>query len=120
MAEMYTSQSVVLNCELYKDIDELRSENKIFHSKLAVSEDADGEGRVQDIHAIQKFSVKAQKQAELKLKVCEVMAHAKHKELTEVLAELSKAKELLTKLGVSSYADPKVSAVTFFLMLPMF
>ncbi|KAL2519799.1 hypothetical protein Fot_23722 [Forsythia ovata] len=57
LAEMYTSQSHVLNCELYKvlamkidelhstvvgveDIDELRSKNKILCSKLVVFEDA--------------------------------------------------------------------------------
>ncbi|KAL2549857.1 hypothetical protein Fot_11387 [Forsythia ovata] len=40
----------------------------------------------------------AQMKAELKLKVFEDMAYAKNKELTEVLTELSKAKELLAKL----------------------
>ncbi|KAL2549852.1 hypothetical protein Fot_11382 [Forsythia ovata] len=40
----------------------------------------------------------AQKKAELKLKVFEDMAYAKNKELTQVLTELSKAKELLAKL----------------------
>ncbi|KAL2559263.1 hypothetical protein Fot_04002 [Forsythia ovata] len=57
MAEMSTAQSHVLNCELYKvlamkinelcftatgakDIDKLRSENKILRSRLAISDDA--------------------------------------------------------------------------------
>ncbi|KAL2550128.1 hypothetical protein Fot_11658 [Forsythia ovata] len=35
------------------------------------------------------------------------MVHAKDKELTEALVELSKAKDLLANLGVPNYADPK-------------
>ncbi|KAL2494179.1 hypothetical protein Fot_37936 [Forsythia ovata] len=67
LPEMYTSQSHILNYELYKvlemkfyelhstvvvveDIDWLRSKNKIIRSRLAVSEDARDEGRVQDNH----------------------------------------------------------------------
>ncbi|KAL2529974.1 hypothetical protein Fot_22575 [Forsythia ovata] len=128
---MYTSQSHVLNCELYKvlemkiyklrstvggaeDIDELRAENKRLCSLLLVSEEAraTAEYKIVMARTIQMMFDKARKQAELKLKVCEDMAHAEHKELTEALAELSKAKELLAKLKVSSYADPKDSAET--------
>ncbi|KAL2494147.1 hypothetical protein Fot_37904 [Forsythia ovata] len=127
LAEMYTCWSHVLNCKLYKvlvmkvdelhltvegveDIDELRSKNKILRSRLAVLDDArtNAEYKISMAETIQKLSVNARKQVELKLKVCEDMAHAKHKELTEALTELSKAKELLAKLGVSGYADPKV------------
>ncbi|KAL2509021.1 hypothetical protein Fot_32668 [Forsythia ovata] len=67
LAEMYTSQSHVLNCKLYKvlaikidelhstvvgaeDIDELHLKNKIFHSSLAVFRGCQDEGRVQDKH----------------------------------------------------------------------
>jgi len=35
------------------------------------------------------------------------MIHAKDKELTEALIELSKDQDLLVKLGVQGYADPK-------------
>ncbi|KAL2489090.1 hypothetical protein Fot_42382 [Forsythia ovata] len=45
----------------------------------------------------------AQRKAELKLKVFEDMAYAKHKELTDVLTELWKAKEFLAKLGASGH-----------------
>ncbi|KAL2549766.1 hypothetical protein Fot_11296 [Forsythia ovata] len=124
LAEMYTSQSHVLNYELYKvlamkidelystvsgtkDIDELRSKNKILRSRLAVFKDASAKVNytISMAETLQKLSVKAQKQAELKLKVYEDMAHVKHKELTEALSELSKAKELLAKLGVSGYVN---------------
>ncbi|KAL2501512.1 hypothetical protein Fot_35360 [Forsythia ovata] len=126
LTEINISQSHVLNCELYKvlgmkidelrsivveaeDIDELHSKNKIFHSRLVVFEDdrAQTEYKIKKAETIQRFAIKAQKQAELELKVSKDMAHAKHKELTKALAELSKAKELLAKLGVSGYADPK-------------
>ncbi|KAL2549797.1 hypothetical protein Fot_11327 [Forsythia ovata] len=108
---MYTSQSHKLNYELYKmlamkidelystvsgteDIDELRSKNKILRSRLAVFKDASAKAdyTISMAETLQKLSVKAQKQAELKLKVYEDMAHVKHKELTEALSELSKAK----------------------------
>ncbi|KAL2493820.1 hypothetical protein Fot_37577 [Forsythia ovata] len=131
LAKMNTSRSHILNCELYKvlemkidrlhstvmgaeDIDELHSKNKILRLRLAVFEDTrvQAEYRITKAETIQMFSIKAQKQAELKLKVCEDMAHAKHKELMEALAELSKAKELLAKLGVSSHTDPKGLAET--------
>ncbi|KAL2549732.1 hypothetical protein Fot_11262 [Forsythia ovata] len=114
LAEMNTSWSHVLNCELYKvlamkidelrstvvdaeDIDELRSKNKILHSRLVVYEDSrvQVEYKTTMAETIERLSVKARKQVELELKVCEDMAHAKNKELTEALAELSKAKELL-------------------------
>ncbi|KAL2530036.1 hypothetical protein Fot_22637 [Forsythia ovata] len=131
LAEMYTSQSHVLNCELYnmyvvkvdelhltvertKDIDKLRAKNKMLCSRLAISEDAraKAEYKISMAETIQQLSVKARKQAELKLKVCEDMAHAKHKELTEALAELSKAKESLDKLRVPGHADQKGSVET--------
>ncbi|KAL2558878.1 Uncharacterized protein Fot_03617 [Forsythia ovata] len=35
------------------------------------------------------------------------MAYTKHKQLNEALAELTKAKDLLAKLGTSGYTDPK-------------
>ncbi|KAL2520550.1 hypothetical protein Fot_24473 [Forsythia ovata] len=92
-----------------KVIDELRSENMILRSRLALAENArvQAEFKIIKSKKIQMLSVNARKQAELKLRVCEDMTYAKHKELTEALAELSKAKELLAKLGASSYTDPK-------------
>ncbi|KAL2493657.1 hypothetical protein Fot_37414 [Forsythia ovata] len=94
--------------------DELRSKNKILHSRFVVSEDARAQAEFKIIKSetIQRLSVSALKQAELKLKVCEDMAYAKHKQLAETLVELSKAKELLAKLGASDYTDPKGSAET--------
>ncbi|KAL2479130.1 hypothetical protein Fot_48144 [Forsythia ovata] len=128
MAKMNTARSYVLNCELYKvfvkkidelhstvvgveDIDKLRSENKILRSRPAVSEDVSGkaEYKINMTEAIQKSSLKARKRAVLKLKVCEDMAHAKHKELMKALVELSTAKELLAKQGVPGYVNPKCS-----------
>ncbi|KAL2544729.1 hypothetical protein Fot_13962 [Forsythia ovata] len=72
LAEMYTSRSHVLNCELYKvlvikfdelhstvegvkDIDELRAENKMLCSILAISEDArtKAEYRISMVETIQ-------------------------------------------------------------------
>ncbi|KAL2488745.1 hypothetical protein Fot_42037 [Forsythia ovata] len=81
-----------------------------FIRSLQFPEDARAnvKNKIAMVETIQKFPVKAQEQAELKLKVCKDMAHAKHKELTEALAELLKAKELLAKLGVFGYADHKV------------
>ncbi|KAL2545654.1 hypothetical protein Fot_14887 [Forsythia ovata] len=127
MAEMNTYRSHVLNCEVYKvlamkvdelrsmvtsakDIDALRSKNKVIRTRLAIVEDARAQAvfKITKFEMIQRTRINAKKQAELKLKVCEDMAHAKHKELTESLAELSKAKDLLAKLGLSGYADPKV------------
>ncbi|KAL2508366.1 hypothetical protein Fot_32095 [Forsythia ovata] len=95
-----------------KEIDELRSENKILCSRFAISENARAQAEFKIIKSkmIQRLSVNTRKQAELKLKVCDDMAYAKYKELTEALAKLSKAKELLAKLGASSYTDPKGSA----------
>ncbi|KAL2549920.1 hypothetical protein Fot_11450 [Forsythia ovata] len=126
MVEMCIAQSHVLNCKLYKvlaikvdelcsvatgskDIDELRSENKIFRSRLAVSKNAraQAEFEITKSETLQRLSVNAQKQAELKLKVCKDIDYAKHKELIEALTELSKAKKLLAKLGASGFADPK-------------
>ncbi|KAL2508549.1 hypothetical protein Fot_32196 [Forsythia ovata] len=126
LAEISTSRSHILNCELCKvlamkidelystvigaeDMDELRSENKTLRLRFAISEDATAKSKyeIAMVEMIQKLSTKARKQAKLKLKVCEDMAHAKHIELTKALVELSKAKELLVKLGVFGYANPK-------------
>ncbi|KAL2515549.1 hypothetical protein Fot_29520 [Forsythia ovata] len=97
-----------------EDIDALRSENKILRSRLAVSKDArtQAEFKIIKSETIQRLSVSAQKQAELKLKVCEDMAYTKHKQLTEALVELTKAKELLATIETSGYTDPKDSAET--------
>ncbi|KAL2510423.1 hypothetical protein Fot_34070 [Forsythia ovata] len=111
LEEMNTFRSHVLNCELYKvltmkinelrstivdveDIDELLSKKKIIHSRLAIFEDArtQDEYKITMAKMIQRLSVKARKQVELKLKVCEDMAHAKHKELTEALRSSQRPK----------------------------
>ncbi|KAL2559344.1 hypothetical protein Fot_04083 [Forsythia ovata] len=107
---MYTSWSHVLNCELYKvlamkvdelrstvredeDVDVLRLENKDLQEQLAFTEDARARA-IYDItkaKTIQKACVQAQKKAESQLRSCQNMIHAKDKELTEALTELSKA-----------------------------
>ncbi|KAL2538276.1 hypothetical protein Fot_19667 [Forsythia ovata] len=100
MTKMSTTWSHVLNCELYKvlvmkvdelrstvtgieDIDELRSENKILCSMLAIYDDAKEQAEFKIIKSkmIQMLSVSARKQAEWKLKVCEDMSYTKHKQL---------------------------------------
>ncbi|KAL2514062.1 hypothetical protein Fot_28033 [Forsythia ovata] len=97
LVKMYTSRSHVLNYELYKvlemkidelrstvggveDINELHTENKRLWSMLVVFKDAraKAEYKIDMARTIQMMSDKARKQAELKLKICEDMAHAKH------------------------------------------
>ncbi|KAL2538811.1 hypothetical protein Fot_20202 [Forsythia ovata] len=84
-----------------EDIKALRSENKFLRARLAIVEDTRAQAvfKVTKSEMIQRMCAQAQKKAELKLKVCEDMVHAKHKQLIEALAELSKAKDLLANLG---------------------
>ncbi|KAL2545844.1 hypothetical protein Fot_15077 [Forsythia ovata] len=124
LAEMYTSRSHVLNCELYKmlkmkvdeihsvigedeDAEAMRAENKRLRARLAFSEDAWTRATydVTKAQTIQKACIVARKKAESQLKSCQSMIQAKDKELTEVLNELTKAKGLLAKLGVPGYAE---------------
>ncbi|KAL2548936.1 hypothetical protein Fot_10466 [Forsythia ovata] len=126
MAEMNIARSHVHNCELYmifamkidklhskvvgtEDIDALRLENKTLFVQLVVTKDESALA-IYDITksgTLQRMCVQAQKKAESQLRVCQNMVHAKDKELTVALAELSKAKDLLANLGVPDYADPK-------------
>ncbi|KAL2559294.1 hypothetical protein Fot_04033 [Forsythia ovata] len=98
LAKMYTSQSYVLNFELYKvlvmKVDELRStvgrdedvdvlclENRDLREQLAFSEDARARA-IYDItkaKTIQMACVQAQRKAELQLRSCQNMIHAKDK-----------------------------------------
>ncbi|KAL2514529.1 hypothetical protein Fot_28500 [Forsythia ovata] len=124
LAEMYTSRSHVLNCELYKileikvdeihsvlgedeDAEAMRAEIKHLRARLAFSEDAQTRATydVTKAQTIQKACVVAQKKAESQLKSCQSMIQAKDRELTEVLNELTKAKGLLAKLGVPGYTE---------------
>ncbi|KAL2490029.1 hypothetical protein Fot_43321 [Forsythia ovata] len=76
-----------------EDVDVLRLENKDLQEQLAFSEDARSRA-VYDItkaKTIQRACVQAQKKAESQLRSCQNMIHAKDKELTEALTELSKA-----------------------------
>ncbi|KAL2514740.1 hypothetical protein Fot_28711 [Forsythia ovata] len=93
-----------------EDIDELHYEKKILCSRLVVSEDArtQAEFKIIKSKTIQRFSVSARKQVELKLKVCEDMDYTKHKQLTKALAEL-----WMAILWVSGYTDSKVSAEVY-------
>ncbi|KAL2459738.1 hypothetical protein Fot_54482 [Forsythia ovata] len=119
LAEMYTSRSHVLNCELYKmlemkvdeiqsalgedeNVEVMRAEIKRLRARLAFSEDARSCATydVTKAQTIQKACIIAQKKAESQLKSCQNMIQAKDRELTEVLNELAKAKSLLAKLGV--------------------
>ncbi|KAL2478894.1 hypothetical protein Fot_47908 [Forsythia ovata] len=98
MVEMNTVQSHVLNYEVYKmltmkvdelrstvvgaeDIDALSSENKVLHARLEIIEDARAQAVFQltKSQTIQRMCADAQRKAELKLKVFEDMAYAKHK-----------------------------------------
>ncbi|KAL2552795.1 hypothetical protein Fot_06414 [Forsythia ovata] len=125
LAEMYTSHSHVLNCELYKmlemkvdeihsvigedeDVEAMRAENKHLRARLAFSEDAKTRATydVTKAQTIQKACVVDWKKVESQLKSCQNMIQAKDKELIEVLSELAKAKGLLAKLGAPGYAEP--------------
>ncbi|KAL2489347.1 hypothetical protein Fot_42639 [Forsythia ovata] len=125
LAEMYTSRSHVLNCELYKmlemkvdelrtvigedeDVEAMRAENKDLQARLVFSKDARAHATygVMKALTIQKVCVDAQKKTESQLKSCQSMIHAKDKELTEALSMLAKAQGLLAKLGAPSYAEP--------------
>ncbi|KAL2519961.1 hypothetical protein Fot_23884 [Forsythia ovata] len=124
LAEMYTSRSHVLNCELYKilemKVDEIHSvigededaeamwvENKRLRARLTFFEDAQTRATydVTKAQTIQKTCVVTWKKVESQLKSCQSMIQAKDKKLTEVLNELTKAKGLLAKLGVSGYSE---------------
>ncbi|KAL2502223.1 hypothetical protein Fot_36071 [Forsythia ovata] len=125
LAEMYTSHSHVLNCELYKmlemkvdeihsvigedeDVEAIRAENKHLRAQLVFAEDARTRATydITKTQTIQKACVVARKKVESQLKSCHSMIQAKDKELTEVLSELVKAKGLLAKLGTPGYAEP--------------
>ncbi|KAL2507737.1 Uncharacterized protein Fot_31384 [Forsythia ovata] len=124
LAEMYTSRSHVLNCELYKmlemkvdeiqsalgedeNVEAMRAEIKRLWARLAFSEDVRTRATydVTNAQTIQKACIVAQKKAESQLKSCQNMIQAKDRELTEVLNELAKAKSLLAKLGVPGYTE---------------
>ncbi|KAL2538210.1 hypothetical protein Fot_19601 [Forsythia ovata] len=123
MEEINTVQSHVLNFELYKvlvgyeeskivgfeDADELRSKNKVFFSKLDLAEEArrQTEYKVLKVQSIQKVAEDARRRAEQKLKMYKDMAYTRHKKLAEAMAELSKANEILARLGAHTCADPK-------------
>ncbi|KAL2501462.1 hypothetical protein Fot_35310 [Forsythia ovata] len=96
LAEMYTSRSHVLNCELYKilemRVDEIqsalredenaeamRAEIKRLRARLAFSEDAWSRATYDAMKAqtIQKACIVAQKKAESQLKSCQNMIQAK-------------------------------------------
>ncbi|KAL2494966.1 hypothetical protein Fot_38723 [Forsythia ovata] len=95
LAEMYTSRSHVLNCELYKmlemkideihsvlgedeDAEVMRAEIKRLRARLAFSEDARTHATydVTKAQTIQKACVVAQKKAESQLKSCQSMIQA--------------------------------------------
>ncbi|KAL2508774.1 hypothetical protein Fot_32421 [Forsythia ovata] len=103
LAEMYTSRSHVLNCELYKmlemrvaeiqsalgedeNAEAMRAEVKRLRARLAFLEDARSRATydVTKAQTIQKACIVAQKKVESQLKSCQNMIQAKDKELTEV------------------------------------
>ncbi|KAL2520444.1 Uncharacterized protein Fot_24367 [Forsythia ovata] len=106
---MNTIQSHVFNYEVYKmlamkvdelrstivgakDIDALRSKNKVLRARLAIVEDARAQAVFQltKSQMIQRMCADAKRKAELKLKVFEDMTYAKHKELAEILTGASR------------------------------
>ncbi|KAL2494814.1 Uncharacterized protein Fot_38571 [Forsythia ovata] len=125
LAEMYTSRSHVLNCELYKvlemkvdklrsviggdeDVEAMHAKNKDLQARLVFSEDVRARATYDVMRAqtIQKVCFDAQKMAESQLKSCQNMIYAKDKELTKALNELAKTQGLLAKLGAPGYAEP--------------
>ncbi|KAL2520919.1 hypothetical protein Fot_24842 [Forsythia ovata] len=106
LAEMLT---IALHYWEDENVYTLRSENKDLWEQLAFSEDARARAiyDITKVKTIQRACVQAQKKAESQLRSYQNMVHAKDKELTEMLNELSRAQDLLAKLGVPSYADPK-------------
>ncbi|KAL2553305.1 hypothetical protein Fot_06924 [Forsythia ovata] len=100
--------SMVMGAE---DIDALRSKNMVLRPRLTIVEDATAQAVFQltKFQTIQMMCADGQRKAELKLKIFEDMACAKHKDLTEVLTELSRAKELLAKLEAPGHLDPRGS-----------
>ncbi|KAL2558724.1 hypothetical protein Fot_03463 [Forsythia ovata] len=103
LAEMYTSSSHVLNCELYKllemKVDEIRS---------VLGEDEDAEvmrAEIKRLRAWLVFSEDAQTRATYDVTKAQTIQKAKDRELTEVSDELAKAKSLLAKLGVPGYTE---------------
>ncbi|KAL2538746.1 hypothetical protein Fot_20137 [Forsythia ovata] len=127
LAEMYTSHSHVLNCELYKflemkidelrstagkdeDVEALRVENKDLRAKLAFSEEERARATYDVVKAqtIQKACIDARKMAKSQLKSCQDMVYAKDKELTKALTELLNAQDLLAKLEASGRANPVI------------
>ena len=92
-----------------EDVNALLSENKDLWERLIFSEDERARAiyNITKAKKIQSVCVHAQKKAESQLRSCQNMIHAKDKELTEALIELSKDQDLLVKLGVQGYADPK-------------
>ncbi|KAL2487744.1 hypothetical protein Fot_41036 [Forsythia ovata] len=124
LAEMYTSRSHVLNCELYKmlemrvaeiqsalgedeNAEAMRAEIKRLRAPLAFSKDTWNRATydVTKAQTIQKTCIIAQKKVESQLKSYQNMIQAKDRELTKVLDELAKAKGLLAKLGVPGYTE---------------
>ncbi|KAL2552717.1 hypothetical protein Fot_06336 [Forsythia ovata] len=92
-----------------EDVNALRSVNKDLRERLAFFENVRARA-IYDItkaKRIQSVCVQAQKKSESQLRSCQSMVHAKDKELTEALTELSKAQGLLAKLGVPDYEDPE-------------
>ncbi|KAL2520069.1 Uncharacterized protein Fot_23992 [Forsythia ovata] len=105
LAEMYTSRSHALNCELYKvlamkvdelcsivggdeDVNALCSENKDLRERLAISEDARTRAiyDLTKVKRIQSVCVQAQKKVKSQLRACQNMIHGKDKELTDALS----------------------------------
>ncbi|KAL2553251.1 hypothetical protein Fot_06870 [Forsythia ovata] len=94
-----------------EEIDALCSKNMVLHARLTIVEDARAQAVFQltKSQTFQMMCADAHRKAELKLKIFEDMAYAKHKELTEVLTKLSRAKELLAKLEAPGHLDPRGS-----------
>ncbi|KAL2496241.1 hypothetical protein Fot_39998 [Forsythia ovata] len=86
-----------------EDAEAMRTEIKRLWARLAFSEDARTRATydITKAQTIQKACIIAQKKAESQS--YQSMIHAKDRELTEVLNELTKAKGLLAKLGVPGY-----------------
>ncbi|KAL2493648.1 hypothetical protein Fot_37405 [Forsythia ovata] len=92
-----------------EDVEALCTKNKDLREQLVFSENSRARAlyNVTKANRIQSVCVQAQKKVESQLRSCQNMIHAKDKELSEALSELSRAHDLLANLGVPGYADPQ-------------
>ncbi|KAL2474334.1 hypothetical protein Adt_35070 [Abeliophyllum distichum] len=113
MAEINTAMGHVLNFELYKVLtryDEMR-EMAVAKTRKFTKENTKLSSKNEVLHSKMEYVVSVEanleRWTEEKLKVYKEMAFVKHKQLAEVMAELTNSKEQLARLEASTCANPK-------------